>query len=282
MPRFYCAQALQTGASIALPATAARHVQVLRMQPNQTITLFNGSGGEFEAVIARMGRHDVQVVVGAHQAKEREARHHVHLAAVMPANDRMDWLVEKATELGVQRITPLMSQHSVLRLQGERADKKIAHWQAVAISACEQCGRNTLPQIDALQNLSAWLQSEWVARLQHANVSLGRDQQQEQEQEQGQQQQQDQKQDQVKVHEADQVTQAAVLSLHPSTQSLGEWSTNSPSRSWLLLSGPEGGLTDEEDALARAKGFAAVHLGERVLRSETAALAAMAYFSVRK
>jgi 16S rRNA (uracil1498-N3)-methyltransferase len=274
MPRFYCAQALQTGASIALPATAARHVQVLRMQPSQTITLFNGSGGEFEAVIEHMGRHDVQVVVGAHQAKEREARHHVHLAVVMPANDRMDWLVEKATELGVQRITPLMSQHSVLRLQGERADKKIAHWQAVAISACEQCGRNTLPQIDALQNLSAWLQSEWAARLQHANVSLGRDQQQ--------QQQQDQKQDQVKVHEADQVTQAAVLSLHPSTQSLGEWSTNSPSRSWLLLSGPEGGLTDEEDALARAKGFAAVHLGERVLRSETAALAAMAYFSVRE
>ena len=249
---------------------------LFRSQPNQTITLFNGSGGEFEAVIEHMGRHDVQVVVGAHQAKEREARHHVHLAVVMPANDRMDWLVEKATELGVQRITPLMSQHSVLRLQGERADKKIAHWQAVAISACEQCGRNTLPQIDALQNLSAWLQSEWVARLQHANVSLGRDQQQEQGQ------QQDQKQDQVKVHEADQVTQAAVLSLHPSTQSLGEWSTNSPSRSWLLLSGPEGGLTDEEDALARAKGFAAVHLGERVLRAETAALAAMAYFSVRE
>ena len=276
MPRFYCAQALQTGASIALPATAARHVQVLRMQPNQTITLFNGSGGEFEAVIEHMGRHDVQVMVGAHQAIEREVPHHVHLAAVMPANDRMDWLVEKATELGVQRITPLMSQHSVLRLQGERADKKIAHWQAVAISACEQCGRNTLPQIDAIQNLSAWLQSEWVARLQHANVSLGRDQQQEQGQ------QQDQKQDQVKVHEADQVTQAAVLSLNPSTQSLGEWSANCPSRSWLLLSGPEGGLTDEEDALARAKGFAAVHLGERVLRAETAALAAMAYFSVRK
>ena len=278
MPRFYCAQALQTGASIALPATAARHVQVLRMQPGQSITLFNGSGGEFEADIEHMGRHDVRVMVGAHRAKERETRHHVHLAVVMPANDRMDWLVEKAAELGVQRITPLMSQHSVLRLQGERADKKIAHWQAVAISACEQCGRNTLPQIDALQNLSAWLQSEWVARLQHANVSLGRDHQQEQ----GQQQEQEQEQEQVKVHEADQVTQAAVLSLHPSTQSLGEWSTNSQSKSWMLLSGPEGGLTDEEDALARAKGFAAVHLGDRVLRAETAALAAMAYFSVRE
>ena len=115
------------------------------------------------------------------------------------------------------------------------------------------------------------------AQLAPTSINIAVSQQQAQ-----QQQQQDQDQDQVKVHEADQVTQAAVLSLNPSTQSLGEWSTNSPSRSWLLLSGPEGGLTDEEDALARSKGFAAVHLGDRVLRAETAALAAMAYFSVRE
>jgi 16S rRNA (uracil1498-N3)-methyltransferase len=251
MPRFYCAQALQTGVSIDLPATAARHVQVLRLQPGQTITLFNGAGGEFEAVIEHMGRQDVRVVVGAHQAIEREASHQVHLAVVMPANDRMDWLVEKATELGAQRITPLMSQHSVLRLQGERADKKLAHWQAVAISACEQCGRNRLPQIDALQNLSAWLQSNWVANL--LNTQNTQD-----------------------THSA---TQAAVLSLHPSTQGFSEWATKNQSTSWLLLNGPEGGLTDEEDALARAKGFAAGNLGERVLRAETAALAALAYFN---
>jgi 16S rRNA (uracil1498-N3)-methyltransferase len=248
MPRFYCQQALHTSASIELPATAARHVQVLRMQPGQTITLFNGDGGEFEAVIEHMGRQDVRVLVGAHHTIEREAPHQVHLAVVMPANDRMDWLVEKATELGVRRITPLMSQHSVLRLQGERAEKKLAHWQAVAISACEQCGRNTLPQIEALQNLGAWLQSDWVAHLQNTKDS----------------------------HSA---IQAAVLSLHPSTQGLSEWATKNHSTSWLLLSGPEGGLTDEEDALARAKGFAAVKLGERVLRSETAALAALAYFN---
>jgi 16S rRNA (uracil1498-N3)-methyltransferase len=224
MPRFYCPQALHTSASIELPATAARHVQVLRMQPGQTITLFNGAGGEFEAVIEHMGRQDVRVLVGAHHTIEREAHHQVHLAVVMPANDRMDWLVEKATELGVHRITPLMSQHSVLRLQGERAEKKLAHWQAVAISACEQCGRNTLPHIEPLQNLSNW---------------------------------------------------------HPSTQGFSEWATKYQSASWLLLNGPEGGLTDEEDALARAKGFAAVKLGERVLRAETAALAALAYFNMR-
>ena len=250
MPRFYCPQALHTGASIALPATAARHVQVLRMQPGQTITLFNGAGGEFDAVIEHMGRQDVRVIVGAHHTIEREAFHQVHLAVVMPANDRMDWLVEKATELGVHRITPLMSQHSVLRLQSERADKKLAHWQAVAISACEQCGRNALPHIEPLQNLSTWLQGDWVANL-------------------------------IKTKDARSATQAAVLSLHPSTQSLSEWSTQHQSTSWLLLNGPEGGLTDEEDALARVKGFAAVNLGERVLRAETAALAALAYFNVR-
>jgi 16S rRNA (uracil1498-N3)-methyltransferase len=166
----------------------------------------------------------------------------------MPANDRMDWLVEKATELGVNRITPLMSQHSVLRLQGERAEKKIAHWQAVTISACEQCGRNALPHIEPLQNLSTWLQGDWVANL-------------------------------INTKDVRSATQAAVLSLHPSTKSLSEWSTKHQSTSWLLLNGPEGGLTDEEDALARAKGFAAVKLGERVLRAETAALAALAYFN---
>ena len=252
MPRFYCAQALQSGASTDLPSTAARHVQVLRLQPGQTITLFNGAGGEFDAVIEHMGRQDVRVVVGAHQAVEREAHHQVHLAVVMPANDRMDWLVEKATELGVQRITPLMSQHSVLRLQGERAEKKLAHWQAVAISACEQCGRNRLPQIDTLQNLSAWLQSDGGANF--LNTQNTKD-----------------------AHNA---TQAAVLSLHPSTQVLGEWATKNQITSWLLLNGPEGGLTDEEDALARGKGFAAVNLGARVLRAETAAIAALAYFNV--
>ena len=250
MPRFYCPQALHTGASIALPATAARHVQVLRMQPGQTITLFNGAGGEFDAVIEHMGRQDVRALVGAHHTIEREAFHQVHLVVVMPANDRMDWLVEKATELGVHRITPLMSQHSVLRLQSERAEKKLAHWQAVAISACEQCGRNTLPHIEPLQNLSTWLQGDWVANL-------------------------------INTKDVRSATQAAVLSLHPSTQSLSEWSTEHQSTSWLLLNGPEGGLTDEEDALARAKGFAAVNLGERVLRAETAALAALAYFNVR-
>ena len=255
MPRFYCPLPLTTGLSLDLPAVAARHVQVLRMQPGHALTLFNGLGGEFSAEVEHMGRSDVRVVIGAHADIEREAAQTVHLVVGMPANERMDWLVEKATELGVARITPLMTERSVVRLSGERADKKQAHWQAIAASACEQCGRNRVPTIDAPQRLDAWLAS--VAAL--------------------------------KAHKA-------VLSLHDSTQGLRGWAAScapvtlsaagaigagndvglaNTANNWLLLNGPEGGLSDSEDALARSHGFAAVSLGERVLRSETAALAGL-------
>lgn len=155
--RFHCPTALVSGQSLALPAGAARHVQVLRMQPGEGITLFNGEGGEFAATIARMGRSDVEVDVGAHDAMEREAPRAVHLAVGIPANERMDWLVEKATELGVASIQPLFVARSVLRLKGERADKKTAHWQGIAVAACEQCGRNRVPVIHAAQDLAGWL-----------------------------------------------------------------------------------------------------------------------------
>ena len=106
MARFYCPLPLVSGQVVDLPPTAARHVQVLRMQPGHTLTLFNGEGGEFSAEVQHMGRSDVRVVVGDHRAVECEAACQVHLAVGMPANERMDWLVEKATELGVRRITP--------------------------------------------------------------------------------------------------------------------------------------------------------------------------------
>ena len=115
MPRFHCPTPLQTGEVIALPAGAARHVQVLRMQPGGAITLFGGAerGGEFEATIEHMGRSEVRVLVGAHFAVEREPTRQVHLVVGVPANDRMDWLVEKATELGVASIQPVMTERSV-------------------------------------------------------------------------------------------------------------------------------------------------------------------------
>ena len=157
MPRFYCPVPLAAGQLLELPEGAARHVQVLRLQPGARITLFNGQGGEFEAMVERMGRREVSVQLAAHHAIEREARRELHLAVGMPANERMDWLVEKATELGAASIQPLAAQRSVLRLKSERAGKKLAHWQAIAIAACEQCGRNRVARVHDVANLSEWL-----------------------------------------------------------------------------------------------------------------------------
>ena len=157
MPRFYCPAPLASGDSLELPPGPARHVQVLRLQPGAPVTLFNGAGGEFEAVVERMGRSDVAVRVGQQHAVEREAPRAVHLAIGMPANERMDWLVEKATELGVASIQPLVAARSVLKPSGERADKKRAHWQGIAIAACEQSGRNRVPLIHEVAELTRWL-----------------------------------------------------------------------------------------------------------------------------
>jgi 16S rRNA (uracil1498-N3)-methyltransferase len=225
-----------------LPPTAARHVQVLRMQPGHALTLFNGDGGEFSAEVQHMGRSDVRVVVGQHRDVECEASIQVHLAVGMPANERMDWLVEKATELGVHRITPLMTERSVIRLTGDRAEKKQTHWQAIAASASEQCGRNRVPVIDPPERLDAWLARQTM----QADVVQG------------------------------------VLSLHASTQALKTLRDQATveTKAWVLLNGPEGGLTDAEDAAARAKGFAPLSLGDRVLRAETAALGALALLTL--
>jgi 16S rRNA (uracil1498-N3)-methyltransferase len=159
MPRLHCPVALVPGQSLCLPAGAARHVQVLRLQPGAAVTLFNGDGGEFEATVEHMGRSEVRVIVGPHHAVEHEARREVHLAVGMPANERMDWLVEKAAELGVASIQPLVAGRSVLKLAGERAEKKRAHWQGVAVAACEQCGRNRVPPVHEAMDLARWLET---------------------------------------------------------------------------------------------------------------------------
>ncbi|MBA4267644.1 MAG: 16S rRNA (uracil(1498)-N(3))-methyltransferase [Comamonadaceae bacterium] len=235
MPRFHCPVALQAGQNLSLPANAARHVQVLRMQPGQSITLFNGEGGEWDATITRMGRSEVEALLGAHQVTDREPVRAVHLAVGMPANDRMDWLVEKATELGVASIQPLHTAHSVLRLSGERAVKKQVHWQSVAVAACEQCGGNRVPVVHAVSDLTSWLSAS-------SSAAISR----------------------------------AVLSLGTGTQALKTLLQNKPAdEAVLFLNGPEGGFSPAEDALARTAGFKPVNLGPRVLRAETAALAAL-------
>ncbi len=240
MPRFYCPGAHVSGDLLALPASAARHVQVLRLQPGNSITLFNGAGGEYDATIARMGRSDVQVRVGAHHATQRDATPAVHLVVGMPANERMDWLVEKATELGAASIQPLMTGRSVLRLNGERAVKKVAHWQSIAIAACEQCGANQVPVLHAVTGFDAWLKA-------HASSPATPD------------------------------ASSFVLSLRSAILGLRVACAGAAiPASITLLSGPEGGLSGAEEDAALACGFAPVTLGPRVLRAETAALCALA------
>lgn len=231
MPRIFCPDPLATGVSLNLPAGPARHVQVLRLQPGDTITLFDGRAGEYSATITKMGRSEVVVDVGAFDPVERESPRRIHLALGMPANERMDWLVEKASELGAASIQPLMSARTVLRLSGERADKKAAHWQAVAVAACEQCGRNRVPTVRPLATLADWLRQ------------------------------------QVPAPDA----KRYLLSLaEPSVPLQG----GDAGEVWFL-SGPEGGLTPQEEAAALEAGFVAVRLGPQILRAETAPLAAL-------
>ena len=156
-PRFFVAPPLQTGERCVLPPGPTRHVQVLRLQPGDAITLFDGQGGEWQAHIEQIGRSVVSVQIAEHLAVDRELAFEVTIAMGMPANERMDSVVEKATELGVAVIQPLLCERSVLRLNGERADKKVAHWQSVAAAASEQCGRTRVPTVQPVRALSAWL-----------------------------------------------------------------------------------------------------------------------------
>jgi len=256
--RFYADIALVPGQSVTLPDQAARHVQVLRLQPGDAITLFNGSGdgqssaeGEFEATVTRMGRSDVDVLISAYTATAREAARAIHLAVCMPANDRMDWLIEKATELGAASIQPLMSERSVLRLKSERADKKLAHWRAAASAACEQCGRNRVPLIHEVMTLADWLKKSASGAA-------------------------------AAAHDAHAVAGGArlLLSLQPGSRPLAQAVAGRDANAFTFLNGPEGGLSPAEEAAALACGFSPVTLGPRVLRAETAPLACLALLTL--
>ena len=237
-PRFYVDEPLRADTPMALPAGAARHAQVLRLQPGDAITLFDGSGAEWDARITQIARSAVNAQIGSRREVERELPLHVTLALGVPANERMDALVEKATELGVAAIQPLMCERSVLRLAGERAQKKVAHWQAVAIAACEQSGRARVPRVAPVLPLATWLPNVASA------VSSTR----------------------------------WLLSLRDAAGiavPLGDVAA-----SIIALSGPEGGLTADEEDAARATGFTPISLGPRVLRADTAPLALLAHLGL--
>jgi 16S rRNA (uracil1498-N3)-methyltransferase len=244
LPRLHFRYAFVAGEVLTLPPAQSRHLQVLRLQPGAAILLFNGDDRcEWSAEITRVGRAEVEVRVGASARVERELPCSVTLALGIPANERMDALVEKATELGAGAIQPLVCERSVVRLAGERAEARRRHWGAVAASASEQCGRVRVPQIGAAMKLDAWLHSL------EASAGSGR---------------------QNRL-----VLSFAADARRPDASLL---SGNSPPL--VVLSGPEGGLAPAEEERAVAAGFARVTLGPRVLRADTAPLALLAWLGL--
>jgi len=229
---------LSTGATLVLPATASAHVaRVLRLRAGAALTLFDGRGGEFEASIHAVERSGVSVLVGAHVPTERESPLMVTLLQCLARGERMDFIVQKATELGVTQIIPVHSEHGVVRLADAAAERRRAHWQSVAIGACEQSGRNRVPMVLPVQALS-----EACAAPPGAAHRL------------------------LLEPEAPRSLAAVVA----------EAGTAAGGAAYALLVGPEGGLSEAESALARRAGWSACRLGPRVLRTETAPLAALA------
>ena len=246
-PRLHLAHAFVAGEVLPLPPAQSRHLQVLRLQPGAAVLLFNGEDGlEWSAEIRRVGRAEVEVQVGASTRVERELPCSVTLALGIPANERMDALVEKATELGAAAIQPLVCERSVVRIAGERAEARRRHWSAVAASASEQCGRVRVPQIGAPMKLDAWLHGLGAC------ARSGRD-------------------------------DRLVLSFAPDARrpdALQASLASGHSPPLVVLSGPEGGLAPAEEERAVAAGFVRVTLGPRVLRADTAPLALLAWLGL--
>lgn len=230
MTRIHVPLPLAAGTSLDLPDEAARHVaQVLRMRVGEPLVLFNGEGGEYQATITATGRRDVAVSIDSFDPVDRESRLDITLVQCVSKGERMDYTVQKAVELGVSHILPLLSERSVVKLDAERWDKKLEHWRGIAASACEQSGRTRLPEVAPVQKLDAWLATRDAAlRLVLAP------------------------------------TESVSLKALP------------PAASIALLIGPEGGLSDNEIAAARRAGCVGIGLGPRVLRTETAGVAALA------
>lgn len=159
MPRFYCPPPLPQNGSFELPADAAHHAsRVLRLREGDAVQIFDGIGNECHGVIAELsGKRVIVGDIGAMNIN-RESPLHITLAQALSSSEKMDWVIQKATELGVTEIQPLATERSVAKLSSERAEKRIEHWKQVATAACEQCGRNVLPTIHAPLDIMAWLQ----------------------------------------------------------------------------------------------------------------------------
>jgi 16S rRNA (uracil1498-N3)-methyltransferase len=216
----------------------AQHLgRVLRARAGEHITLFNGNGQEFAAAVVAVSKREVTVNIGAASSPQTESLVHTALGLCLSKGDRFDWAIQKATELGVGAIAPLYSERVDFSIPPDRIEKRIAHWQQIAISACEQCGRVRIPAVSSPQTLQHWVQDvgaeqKWVLHC-------------------------------VDTH---------------STRSVGDG--GAPDHAALLI-GPEGGLTDQEVALACESGFEVLRLGPRVMRTETAPVVALSALSVK-
>lgn len=250
-PRIFLPQRWAEGETLVLPQAESRHVQVLRLQPGDVVLLFNGEDdAEWPAEVLRIGRSEVELRIGVALARPgRELPFAVTLALGIPANERMDALVEKATELGVAAIQPLICERSVVRLTGDRAQARQRHWRAVAASASEQCGRVRVPRVAVPTQLDAWLRQLDA----DANTATP--------------------------------TRRWVLSLAPSAMPASvvrDLRPDAAATDFVVLSGPEGGLASDEEAAALRQAFVPVSLGPRTLRADTAPLALLAWLGLEE
>ncbi len=231
--RIYTDQALQTGASVELDPRAARYVsQVLRLRSGQTLTLFNGDGTDYGAILTRCDRRSCVAQIDSRLAVEAEPTLQLHLGIGISRAERMDLAIQKSVELGVTTISPLQTERSVVQLKADRLAKRLAHWRGIAISACEQCGRNRIPGIAAPTALANWLTDQ----------------------------------------------ASGILLFHKADDTLA--TLGAPQGPFSLLIGPEGGLSEAERRQAVDSGLAAIRMGPRIMRTETAPLAALAAIQV--
>ncbi len=236
--RFFHLAEIAIGQLIELSTENKHHAaRVLRLRKGDPITLFNGLGGEFSAHIDILTKSSATVLIDAYQAIERESPLQIELAQAICVNEKMDWIIQKAVELGVTRIQPVMTHRSIVHLSDERSFKRLQHWQKIVISACEQCGRNRIPQVLPLTTLPEWLSHK----------------------------------------KTDKSSSDSYLMLSTTTtQNLRNIAEPPENSNLSLVIGPEGGFTQEEEIAIVHASFVPVRLGQRILRTETAALTAIA------
>ena len=234
MPRFYLPTDLAPNTTFRLPENIVRHIHVLRLNAGDAITLFNGTGNDFDATLQEIGKRHAQCHITAQRQPENESRLQITLIQAISSGERMDFTLQKSVELGVRAICPIISERCVVRLSGERADKRVQRWQDIAIAACEQSGRSIVPTVLPIVSFSDYLR-QMPPEL-HLMMSLRR--------------------------------ATTLRDIAPAPQSLRR------------MLGPEGGWTPAEEQAALDAGVQTITLGKRVLRTETASLAALAAMQV--